>query len=109
MLFEQHIETDQITSRFRKVRPSRITPKLFLHDILMKAREAKRTIVLPEGDEERILRAASSLTRRGIVDVVLLEVLEEQFDIDEIRSSLTEALNKGTTSLTGLRTELGMI
>lgn len=44
-----------------------------------------------------------------IVDVVLLEVLEEQFDIGEIRSSLTEALKKGTTSLTGLRTELGMV
>jgi len=44
-----------------------------------------------------------------IVDVVLLEVLEEQFDIEEIRSSLTEALNRGTTSLTGLRSELGLI
>ena len=45
----------------------------------------------------------------SIVDVVLLEVLEEQFDIEEIRSSLTEALNRGTTSLTGLRSELGLI
>lgn len=44
-----------------------------------------------------------------IVDVVLLEVLEEQFDIGEIRSSLTEALSRGTTSLTGLRGELGLI
>ena len=43
-----------------------------------------------------------------IVDVVLLEVLEEQFDISDIRSSLTEALNRGTSSLSGLRDELGL-
>jgi phosphate acetyltransferase len=38
----------------------------------MKARESKRTIVLPEGDEERILRAAGSLVRRNICNLVLL-------------------------------------
>ena len=44
-----------------------------------------------------------------LVDLVLLDVLEEQFDIEEIRSSLTESLKRGTTSLTELRSELGLV
>ena len=72
VLFEEHIRPETFTSSFRKPGPSRITPKLFLHGIHMKARETRRTIVLPEGNEERILRAASSLVRRNICDLVLL-------------------------------------
>ncbi len=72
MLFEEHVPWESLTSRFRKPRPQRITPKLFLHGIHMKAREAKHTIVLPEGNEERILKATHSLIRRDICNLVLL-------------------------------------
>jgi phosphate acetyltransferase len=72
ILFEENVDIERLTRRFRSVRPARKTPKLFLHDILMKARANRRTIVLPEGKEERILRAADSLVRRNIVDIVLL-------------------------------------
>lgn len=43
-----------------------------------------------------------------IVDVVLLELLQEQFDIEETRTSLTDSLKRGTSSLSGLRRELGL-
>lgn len=43
-----------------------------------------------------------------IVDVVLLELLEEQFEIGEMRASLTESLKRGTASLTDLRKEIGL-
>jgi phosphate acetyltransferase len=86
VLFEEHVNADQLTARFRRVRPSRTTPKLFLHDILMKAKSNRRAIVLPEGNEERILRAADSLVRRGIVDIVLLGVNEEiRAKIEELK------------------------
>lgn len=75
--FEENVDVNHIMSHFRKVRTSRTTPKLFLHDILMKAKANKRTIVLPEGSEERILRAANSLCKRGIVEPVLLGKEEE--------------------------------
>ncbi|MBU0753906.1 MAG: phosphate acetyltransferase, partial [Planctomycetes bacterium] len=77
VLFDEHVEAEKIMQRFRRVRPARTTPKLFLHDILMKAKANRKTIVLPEGKEERILRAADSLARRSIVDVVLLGNEEE--------------------------------
>ena len=72
VLFEEHVRFSSITSRFRKARKPRITPKLFLHGVLERAKAAKKTIVLPEGEEERILRASDSLIRRNIVNITLL-------------------------------------
>lgn len=84
VLFDEHIDTGKLTSRFRTARPLGITPKLFLHGIHMKARSDRRTIVLPEGEEERILRAAESLVRRNIVNITLLGCAEK------IKASIAE-------------------
>jgi len=45
----------------------------------------------------------------GIVDLVLLETLEQQFDIESLRSALGSALEQGTTTLDGLRSEMGLV
>jgi len=72
VLFEENVNYAGISTRFRTPRKARTTPKLFLHSILQRAKNASKTIVLPEGEEERILRAADSLVRRNIVDIILL-------------------------------------
>ena len=38
----------------------------------MRAKEVKKHIVLPEGEDERILRAADFLVNQQIVDITLL-------------------------------------
>ncbi len=43
-----------------------------------------------------------------IVDLVLLETMEQQFDIETLRSALRAALEQGTTTLAGLRREMGL-
>ncbi len=43
-----------------------------------------------------------------IVDLIMLELLENQLDIADTRTSITEALKQGTTSLDDLRAELGL-
>ncbi|MFC1628810.1 type II toxin-antitoxin system Phd/YefM family antitoxin [Gemmatimonadota bacterium] len=43
-----------------------------------------------------------------IVDLIMLELMENQFDIADTRISVTEALKQGTTSLDDLRAELGL-
>ncbi|MDD5131773.1 MAG: phosphate acetyltransferase [bacterium] len=43
-----------------------------IEDIRERARRKKRTIILPEGEEERTIEAASIITREGIAKVVLL-------------------------------------
>jgi phosphate acetyltransferase len=55
----------QASSRIR-------TPLMFEHELMKQARSDRRTIVLPESDEDRILRAADILLGRDIVHLVLL-------------------------------------
>ncbi len=49
-----------------------VTPVLFEHRLLTRAREADRHIVLPEGEEDRILRAAHRLLAERICRLTLL-------------------------------------
>ena len=49
-----------------------VTPLMFTHRLLERARSDRKRIVLPEGDDPRILKAADSLLRQGVADLVLL-------------------------------------
>ena len=49
-----------------------VTPLMFEHDLVERARAAGAHIVLPEGNEERILRAADQVLSRGIARLTLL-------------------------------------
>jgi len=79
ILFEQHVRKDVIWEGISAVRAERLTPTLFRHRLIKKASADRRRIVLPEGSEERILRAVDALHRRRVVDLTLLG------DEDEIR------------------------
>lgn len=71
-LFEKHVSLEGIERRLAIARPSRTTPLMFEYELIRRAKAAKRRIVLPEGEEERILRAADLLIRRGVVEITLL-------------------------------------
>ncbi|MDJ1134817.1 phosphate acetyltransferase [Streptomyces iconiensis] len=71
-LFETHVDTAQLTQRLSVVRSERVTPMMFEHELVERSRLARRHIVLPEGAEERVLRAAEVLLRRNICDLTLL-------------------------------------
>ncbi|MFE2430908.1 phosphate acetyltransferase [Streptomyces sp. NPDC059373] len=71
-LFENHVDTAELLQRLSVVRSERVTPMMFEHELIERARSDRRRIVLPEGTEERILRAAEVLLRRNVCDLVLL-------------------------------------
>lgn len=71
-LFETCVDSHELQQKLVSSRSSRITPYMFEHTLLHKARENKQHIVLPEGKEERILRAADILRRRDVVNLTLL-------------------------------------
>src|SRR5664279_5006288 len=48
------------------------TPLMFQYRLIARARANRRHIVLPEGEDERILRAAASLLRLRVADLTLL-------------------------------------
>ncbi len=71
-LFERHIDSSELGSRLINRKSSRITPKMFEFNLIEKAKRNRMRIVLPEGAEERILRAADILVRREVADIILL-------------------------------------
>ncbi|AXI79514.1 phosphate acetyltransferase [Peterkaempfera bronchialis] len=71
-LFELHVDTAELISRIELSRSERVTPMMFEHVLLERARADRRHVVLPEGTEERVLRAAEVLLRRNICDLTLL-------------------------------------
>ncbi|GHH80762.1 phosphate acetyltransferase [Streptomyces sulfonofaciens] len=76
-LFERFTDPDELLGGFSAPRSTRVTPMMFEHRLLEQARSARRRVVLPEGTEERILRAAEVLLRRGVCDLTLLGPTEQ--------------------------------
>ncbi|MDF0375652.1 phosphate acetyltransferase [[Kitasatospora] papulosa] len=71
-LFERHVDTGALLERLSVARSGRVTPMMFEHELLEQARSDRRRVVLPEGTEERVLRAADVLLRRDVCDLTLL-------------------------------------
>jgi len=71
-LFESHVNIAELEARIEVVRSTRVTPLMFEYELIERAGADKQHIVLPEGDEERILRASEILLRRKVVDLTLL-------------------------------------
>ncbi|MBO0655120.1 phosphate acetyltransferase [Streptomyces triculaminicus] len=71
-LFERHVNTSELTGRIAVARSGRVTPMMFEHELIERSRSARRRVVLPEGTEERVLRAADVLLRRDVCDLILL-------------------------------------
>ena len=77
-LVEQYVNVDPLLTRSVVGSVSRkVTPKQFIHRIVDLARKDRKHIVLPEGQEERILKAGATLLDRKIVDLTLLGPAEE--------------------------------
>ena len=71
-LFEQHVPEDELLRVVGVARATVVTPLMFEFQLIERARSQRRRIVLPEGDDDRVLRAAATVLRRGIADVVIL-------------------------------------
>ncbi|MDJ0814781.1 MAG: phosphate acetyltransferase [Desulfobacterales bacterium] len=70
--FETHVDLKQLEERIKLVRSERVTPIMFEYELIGKAKADRRHIVLPEGEEDRILHAAEILLQRDVVDLTLL-------------------------------------
>jgi phosphate acetyltransferase len=76
-VFEANVDTDELGERIALERPTRVTPIMFEYELIERAKASPRKIVLPEGEDDRILRAAEILLRRGVVDLTILGVPAE--------------------------------
>jgi phosphate acetyltransferase len=71
-LFEQSVDTDELLVSFGLARATVVTPLMFEFQLIERARSQRRRIVLPEGGDDRVLRAAATVLKRGIADLVIL-------------------------------------
>ena len=70
--FEDGVDTSALVERITQARPTRTTPLMFEHALIERARADRRHIVLPEGNDDRILTAADQLLQRRVVDLTVL-------------------------------------
>ncbi|MGI8949888.1 MAG: phosphate acetyltransferase [Ornithinimicrobium sp.] len=73
-LVHEHLDIDRLLPRGQSGTGTveTVTPLMFEHRLTAAARRAQTRIVLPEGQEDRVLRAAETSLRRGICEVTLL-------------------------------------
>ena len=83
--FEEHVDLPELVERIQVTHSTRVTPLRFEYELIERAKVSRQHIVLPEGKDERILRAAEILLRRRVADLTLLGDPEE---IREIASTL---------------------
>ncbi|XZE53919.1 phosphate acetyltransferase [Planctomycetaceae bacterium SH139] len=71
-LFEKYVDTEQLAKLLQAPTAQRMTPMLFEYSLIRRASQQRVRIVLPEGTEPRILRAADIIRRRNVADLILL-------------------------------------
>lgn len=82
-LFEKYVDTDALQEKVSNVKQRGMTPRMFQYNLVQRAKSHKKHIVLPEGDDDRVLRAAEILLEQNIVDLTILG------KVDEIKSSIS--------------------
>lgn len=74
----QHLQPEFLHSRLSVPRGElRLSPPAFRYQLVKRAQDANKRIVLPEGNEPRTIRAAAICQERGIARCVLLAKPEE--------------------------------
>lgn len=71
-VFAESVDEEELLAAIDVGESEVITPLMFGHRLLARARESRRHIVLPEGDDERVLTAAATLLRLGVAELTLL-------------------------------------
>jgi phosphate acetyltransferase len=71
-LFDANIDSPELLSRLNVARADVVTPLMFEYDLIERARAHVKHIVLPEGTDDRILRAAATLLARRVVTLTIL-------------------------------------
>ena len=70
--FNTFISFDALAEKFITLKASGVTPRMFQYNLLQKAKAEKKRIVLPEGTDDRILKAVKELLDADAVDIILL-------------------------------------
>jgi phosphate acetyltransferase len=101
-LFNAHVDVDSLLDEIEVESVGVVTPLMFQFELVEQARSNRRRVVLPEGSEPRVLRAADTVLRRGIADLTLLG---DEVEIRSVAADLGVHLS-GATIIDPSRSDL---
>ena len=70
--FERYVDIDSLTEKFIKFEAEGMTPKMFQYNLVKRAKQHRKHIVLPEGNDDRIIIAAARLLAMDVVDISII-------------------------------------
>ncbi|MFQ6603077.1 phosphate acetyltransferase [Flavobacterium sp. C3NV] len=70
--FEKYVEVETLSERLITFIPEGMTPKMFQYNMVKRAKQHRKHIVLPEGYDDRIIIAASRLLDMDVVDISII-------------------------------------
>ncbi|MBE0424395.1 MAG: phosphate acetyltransferase [Lutibacter sp.] len=71
-IFDKYVKVDKLNEKLITFKSNGITPRMFQYNLLKRAKTVRKHIVLPEGNDDRILTAAAKLVQSDIVDLTIL-------------------------------------
>lgn len=76
-LFDENVDSEKLSESVINFKAKGITPGMFIYSLQENAKSDKKRIVLPEGEDIRILKATEYLLNHQSVDITLLGNQEE--------------------------------
>jgi phosphate acetyltransferase len=70
--FNKHVDVQSLDEKVVTFESEGITPHMFQYQITKRAKSQRKHIVLPEGNDDRVLQAAERLQKQDIVDLTIL-------------------------------------
>lgn len=71
-VFQKHVNLEELSEKLVTFEVDGITPRMFQYNLLKQARKQRKHIVLPEGNDDRILVAISRLQEMDVVDLTVI-------------------------------------
>jgi phosphate acetyltransferase len=70
--FEKYVNLDSLSEKLSAFEAEGMTPKMFQYNLVKRAKKHRKHIVLPEGNDDRILIATSRLLTMDVVDISII-------------------------------------
>ena len=83
-LVDRHVDVADLIEQLAIPIPTVVTPHMFTHQLQQRSRDERKRIVLPEGDDDRILKSAGRLLQRCVAELTILG------DESQVRSRAAE-------------------
>ncbi|MFA9191426.1 phosphate acetyltransferase [Flavobacterium sp. FZUC8N2.13] len=70
--FEKYVDLDDLSNKLSAFEAEGMTPKMFQYNLVKRAKQHRKHIVLPEGNDDRIIIATSRLLAMNVVDISII-------------------------------------